>query len=383
MTSPKIVVAPGAFKNSLQATTVAAAITRGLERSGLNAEIIQLPIADGGNGTLDVMLAADPNSERRTLAVRDPLGRPVQASYGLIDGGKTAVIEMALASGLELLGTQLNVMRASTYGTGQLLNFALEAGARRFIIGLGGSATVDGGSGCLTALGARLLDQNGKPILQQGGGILEKIGSVDLNGIDPRWQACEVLVAVDVENPTLGNDGAAAVFGPQKGASPEDIPRLEVGLTRFFTAMQRATGIDVRDLPGGGAAGALAAGLVVGLGAKLVSGSDLILEHIGFESHLKNASLVVTGEGRMDAQTVSGKGPFGVALKAQAYGVPTVALVGGLGVDDAVLHNAGIAAVLPVVDHPMPLEYALAHAESLVERAALRLGYLLQLGKFG
>lgn len=378
----KILICPGAFKNSLQATTAAECIERGLVRSRITADLIKLPIADGGNGTLDVLLAADGTGILQTVTVRDPLGRPVRAPYGLIDNGKTAVIEMALASGLELLkGEELNPMRASTYGTGQLMAHALEAGARRFIIGLGGSATVDGGSGCLMALGARYFDAQNRPVLQQGGGTLHKITRVDVSGIDPRWRDCDVLVAVDVDNPTLGERGAAAVFGPQKGATPQDIPPLEAGLAQFFGALAGATGTDVSTLEGGGAAGALAAGLHAGVGGKLTSGSDLILGHINLDAHLADASLVITGEGRMDEQTIGGKGPFGVAMRAREHGVPTVALVGGLGVDDERLHDAGVAAVMPIIHQPMLLEIALLDAAKLLEQAALRLGYLLQLGQ--
>lgn len=377
----KILIAPGAFKHSLPAPAAADAIARGLRRAGFGSAWVTLPIADGGNGTLDVMLAAADDGERRTVTVRDPVGRPVRADYGLLDGGQTAVIEMALASGVELLSAgERNAMRTSTYGTGELMAHALDAGARRFIVGVGGSATVDGGAGCLMALGARLYDANDRPILQRGGGVLAKVARVDMSAVDARWRECEIQVAVDVENPPFGENGAAAVFGPQKGASADDIPTLEQGLRHFFGALQAATGADVSNLTGGGAAGALSAGLYAGLGAELVSGIDLILAYIGFNAHLADAALVVTGEGNMDAQTVEGKGPFGVALRAREHAVPTVALVGGLGVEDTVLHEAGLAAVLPIVDKPMPLDAALANAPALLERAAVRLGYLLQLG---
>ncbi|MEL6151637.1 MAG: glycerate kinase, partial [Chloroflexota bacterium] len=366
----------------LRATDAAGAIAHGLERSGLAADVVQLPIADGGNGTLDVMLAASPDGARRTVTVRDPIGRPVRADFGLIDGSKTAVIEMALASGLELIsGAELNPMRTSTYGTGELLKHALDAGATRFIVGLGGSATVDGGSGALMALGARYFDANDRPIVQRGGSILNRVARIDTSNIDPRWQTCEIRVAVDVDNPPFGERGAATVFGPQKGATDNDIPKLEAGLKQFFIALTEATTVDVAMLEGGGAAGALSAGLYGGLGAKLVSGSDLILQHIGFDAQLADADLVITGEGRMDEQTVGGKGPFGVALRARERSIPTVALVGGLAVDDSVLHDAGVDAVLPIVDKPMPLEIALLDARELLERAALRLGYMLQIGR--
>jgi glycerate kinase len=235
----KVLVAPGAFKGSLKATDAADCIIHGLQRSGLDADLVRIPIADGGNGTLDVMLAATPSAERVTVTVRNPFGRPVKADYGLIDNGQTAIIEMALASGLEVLGREKpNAMKASTYGTGQLMAHALEAGARKFIIGLGGSATVEGGSGLVMALGGRLLDGNGKPILQQGGAMLDKVASVDLTALDPRWADTVVQVAVDVENPPFGDNGAAAIFGPQKGATEEQIPRLDAGIARIFDGAQ-------------------------------------------------------------------------------------------------------------------------------------------------
>lgn len=375
----KIIIAPGAFKNSLSATQAAQAIETGLVRSGLQADWVRLPIADGGNGTLDAMLAAASNGERISLTVRGPLGRPVPAEYGLIDDGQTAVIEMALASGMELLLPQeLDPMKATTYGTGQLMQDALNRGAKRFIVGMGGSATVDGGAGCLSALGVKLLDSNGRPVMQPGGGVLKRVTAVDVSGIDPRWQHCQIQVAVDVENPTLGPNGAAAVFGPQKGASPSQVDMLETGLTHFVEALQQATGVDVRDLKGGGAAGGFSAGLVACLDAEIVSGIDLVLKYLDFESHLESTDLIVTGEGQMDEQTIAGKGPFGVALRARAKGVPTIALVGGLDVDASVLHDAGLAAVIPVVPKPMPLEDALLDAAPILEHAALRLGYVLQ-----
>ncbi|MEO0563683.1 MAG: glycerate kinase, partial [Chloroflexota bacterium] len=271
-----------------------------------------------------------------------------------------------------------NPMRASTYGTGQLMLAALNTGARRFIVGLGGSATVDGGSGALMALGASYLNSAGRPILQGGAGSLNMIESVDLTKLDPRWADCEVIVLTDVDTLAVGEGGAAEVFGPQKGATDADIPVLDANLRQFLTKLATASGRAVLDLAGGGAAGALAAGLASGLGAELRAGADYILEFIGFDDALVNADLVITGEGRMDEQTIAGKGPFGVALRARDAGIPTVALVGSLGVDDQILHEAGLAAILPILDQTMPLEVALRDAPQLLERAALRLGYLLQ-----
>lgn len=373
----KIIVAPGAFKHSLTASAAAQAIAAGLRRSSLNAELHVLPIADGGNGTLDAFLAA--GGQRIIVTVEDPIGRPVQAPFGMLPDGKTAVIEMALASGLELLDSwQLNPLRTSTYGTGQLMQAALARGAEQVIIGVGGSATVDGGAGCLQALGVSLLDAYGVEV-PRGGGSLDRVFLIDTRKLDPRWRNIEVLIASDVTNPALGPQGAAAVFGPQKGATPEQVALLERNLSHFFRVVHDQLGVDVRDTPGGGAAGALSAALMAFLGGRIESGVDLILKHSGFADLLDGADLVVTGEGRMDGQTIHGKGPIGVAQAARQRGVPTVALVGSLDLDDAALHRAGVQAALPIVTGPMPLERALDDAAALLERAALRLGYLLQI----
>jgi len=373
----KILIAPGAFKHSLSASQVAHTIREGFERSGLSATYHLLPIADGGNGTLDAFLAN--GGERITVDVLDPLMRPIQADYGLIDDGKTAVIEMATASGIELLSDdEANPLLASTYGTGQLMHHALDKGALRFIVGLGGSATVDGGMGCLRALGLKLLDAEGNDISQGGGGLAD-IVTVDASAIDERWQDIEIIIASDVENPTLGEKGAARVFGPQKGATPAMVETLEQNLTHCFTTIYEQIGVDVRHIEGGGAAGAFSAGLMAFLSCKIVSGIDLVLEHNHFIEHLADTTLIITGEGQMDTQTIDGKGPIGVARLAREHGVPTIALVGGLNVDDTILHEAGIQAVFSVVDKPMELQTALSNAEDLVRRAALRLGYTLQI----
>lgn len=373
----KILIAAGAFKQSLSAAQVCAAIARGLQQSGLDADLEQLPIADGGNGTLDAFLAA--GGQRVTLPARDPLGRPIQTDYGLLDGGATAVIEMALASGLELLTpAELDPIAASTYGTGQLMADALERGAERFIIGLGGSATVDGGMGCLQALGLRLLDQRGREV-PAGGGGLAQIATFDASGMDPRWRQVQIIIASDVDNPTLGEKGAARVFGPQKGADAQMVEQLERNLRHCFTRLYEQHGVDVRQVKGGGAAGAFAAGLMAFLSCEIVSGIDMVLAQNRFQDKLSQATLVITGEGQIDAQTLGGKGPLGVAKLAAEQGVPTIAIVGGLNIDDAELHAAGVQAAFSIVDKPMPLQAALDDAADLARRAALRLGYVLQL----
>jgi len=373
----KILIASGAFKQSLTAAEACAAIQRGLEASGLDARLEILPIADGGNGTLDAFLSA--GGEVVSLDVKDPLMRPIRAEYGLVDEGKTAVIEMARASGLELLQPQeLNPMVASTFGTGQLMADALNRGVRKIIIGLGGSATVDGGMGCMRALGLRLLDADGRDI-HHGGGSLAEINRIDRSGLDPRWRELDIVIASDVENPTLGDRGAARVFGPQKGADAAMVEALERNLRHCFTVIHEQLGIDLRAVRGGGAAGAFAAGLMAFLSCEIVSGIDLVLAHHRFIERLKDSDLVITGEGQMDSQTIDGKGPVGLAQLARQHGLPTIALVGGLDIDDRLLHEAGIQAAFSIVDKPMRLEDALENAEELLRRAALRLGYVLQL----
>ena len=268
---------------------------------------------------------------------------------------------------------------ASTYGTGQLMADALDRGAERIIIGLGGSATVDGGMGCMKALGVGLLDSSGDAI-GPGGGALADIATIDAGALHPRWQEVDVVIASDVENPTLGENGAARVFGPQKGADPATVEILEGNLSHCFTVIHEQLGLDLRGTPGGGAAGAFAAGLMAFLRCQLVSGIELVLGHHDFVERLVDCALVITGEGQMDSQTLDGKGPIGVAQMAREQGVPTVALVGGLNIDDRLLHEAGICTAFSIVDGPMSLQAALDDAEVLLWRAALRLGYVLQLG---
>lgn len=373
----KIIIAPGAFKHSLRAGEAAAAIARGIRRSGVDAELVKLPIADGGNDTLDAFLAN--GGERISVSSTDPLGRPIQTAFGLLPDGETAVVEMALASGLELLRPgELSPLVASTYGTGLLLKAALGSGAKRIIVGLGGSATTDGGAGCVQALGVRLLDSYGQAI-PPGGAGLSAVATIDTTELDTGWKDIELVIASDVTNPAVGENGAAAVFAPQKGAGTHEVRLLENGLRHFFTHVREQLGVDALTIPGSGAAGALAAGLMAFLGGRIQSGIDLLLDYNGFDLHLSHADLVITGEGQMDSQTVQGKGPIGVARRAKTAGVPTVAIVGSLNTDDQLLHEAGIHAVLPIIPRPMSLDEALRDAAQLVEQAALRLGYLLQI----
>lgn len=375
----KIVVAPGAFKHSLSARQAAEAIARGLRDSALGAsvDVLLLPIADGGNGTLDAFLAA--GGRRISVSALDALGRPLAAEIGLLQDGQTAIVEMALASGLEKLRFgELNPLVTSTAGTGMLMKAALESGAKRIIVGMGGSATVDGGMGCLAALGVRFADAYGRPV-EAAGGTMSAVQTVDLSGLDPRWAQVELILASDVRNPAIGPDGAAAVFGPQKGAGPYEVRLLEAGMQHYLARLTAASERPVAEVEGGGAAGALAAGLLCAIGGRIESGVDLLLDHNGFETALAGAALVITGEGQIDSQTLGGKGPLGAALRARKAGVPTVALVGSLNAPDEALHAAGFAAVLPIMPYPCSLQQALEQADPWLANAARRLGDVLAL----
>lgn len=371
-----ILIAPTAFKGSLTPTQAADAILAGLRRSGLDATYDRLPLADGGDGTLESFLATEGRRvENETV---DALMRPIRALLALFDDG-TAVIEMALASGLVLLTPdERDALRATSYGTGLLMRTALDLGARRVIVGLGGSATTDGGAGALAALGVRFLDGSGREV-GHGGGALSDVVTLDASALDPRWRTTEVIYATDVENRALGEQGAAHVFAPQKGATPEQVEILEANLSHFFGMVAAQMGVDVRDLPGGGAAGAMAAGLLAFLGGRIASGVDLILEHHCIDERLRSADLVITGEGKLDSQTMDGKAPLGIARRAATAGVRTVALVGAFEGDAGASHESGFWSVLPTTPRPMPVEAAMADGARLLEDAALRLGYLLQL----
>lgn len=338
-------------------------------------------MADGGEGTVEALVDATGGRYVQTPVV-GPLGEPVTARFGMLGDGTTAVIEMAAASGLPLVPPhRRNPMVATTYGTGQLIRKALDLGARRIIIGIGGSATVDGGAGMAQALGVRLLDAEGRE-LGPGGGELSRLSRIDLSGRDPRLQNAELLVACDVDNPLYGPRGAAPVFGPQKGATPEMVAQLDGNLHHMAEVIRRDLGVDVSQLPGGGAAGGLGAGLVAFCGARLQPGVELVIAANRLEERLRGADLVVTGEGALDRQTPHGKTPAGVGRLAQQLGIPAVAIVGavGEGVDRDLLRSCGLDAILPIVPRPMSLSDAMAQAELLLEQAGERLGWLLTVG---
>lgn len=365
----KLVIAPDSFKESLSAQQVASAIAQGWQTVYPQADIHLCPMADGGEGTVDAVLAAT-GGERRELTVRGPLGQPVQAHWGWLEDGQ-AVIEMAAASGLHWVEPTLRDARITTsYGTGELILAALDAGARRIILGIGGSATNDGGAGVLEALGVRLLDGHGRP-LAAGGAALANLQRLELDGLDPRLAGVEVLVAADVDNPLCGPRGASHVFGPQKGANPEQVEELDRALGHFADVMAATLGEDVRELPGVGAAGGLGFAAKAVLGAAFRPGIELVAELSGLAEAVLGADLVITGEGRLDGQSLHGKTPVGVARIAKAAGVPVIALAGSLGEGYQRLYDAGIDAAFSLTPGPLSLEQACRDAAvELAARAA-------------
>jgi glycerate 2-kinase len=374
----RIVIAPNAFKGSLSAPEAAQAIAEGVRAAAPDAELILIPIADGGDGTVDALVAAT-HGEHRTLRVRGPLGDPVDADYGLIAGGSTAVIEMAKAAGLALLPVEKRDPRVtSTYGVGELLQHAYDEGARHFIVGIGGSATNDGGAGLAQALGYHLLDEQGHE-LPPGGLALKRLARIHVGGVHANWKDAVVEVATDVTNPLTGPNGASAVYGPQKGATPEMVAELDAGLQRLAQVIDRDLGVDVETLPGAGAAGGLGAGLVAFSGARLRPGAEMVIENLEFDQRLAGAELVITGEGRLDSQTARfGKGPAAVARHARAAGIPVIGIAGSLA-DETELRLL-FDGVMATVVEPGGLDRAMAQARPLLVRAATRAMRLVQTG---
>jgi glycerate kinase len=327
----RIVVAPQEFKGSLTAAEAAHAMAAGVRDAYPDADVVEMPMSDGGTGLVDALLAAR-GGERITTEVRDPLMRPVAARWAVLSDG-TAAIEMAAASGLVLVAeAERDPLIATTYGTGELVRAALDRNCGEIIVGVGGSATVDGGAGAMQALGARLLDGDRRE-LPAGGGALARIDRIDLSGRDARLARTRIRVASDVTNPLCGPEGAAPVFGPQKGASPDDVRVLDAALRHFADVVARDVGVDVLSLPGGGAAGGLGCGLVTIAGAAIEPGFALVAEAVGLEAAIAGADVVITGEGRLDAQTQYGKTAWGVAEIARRHGVPCAVVAGSIGDD--------------------------------------------------
>ena len=367
----KIVVAPQSFKGSLSAREVADAIARGIRRVLADAEVVVLPMADGGEGTVDALVFATGGSTMQT-EVSGPLGDRVTAAWGILGDGATAVVEMAAASGLVLVPPdRLDPLTATTYGTGELVRAALDSGCHRLIIGIGGSATNDGGAGMAQALGAKLTDREGSE-LPPGGAALASLRQIDISGLDSRLTECRITVACDVTNPLCGKEGASWVYGPQKGATEEMCRQLDEALANYASVIKKDLGIDIRDLPGAGAAGGLGAGLVAFSGARLVPGIEIISDAVGLVEHLKGASLVLTGEGRLDTQTTFGKTVAGVAKIAKVLGVPVVVIAGELHGDLKELYRHGIDAALSIAPGPITREESEADAARLITDASER-----------
>jgi len=364
----KIVLAPNAFKGCLTGSEATAAMAEGVARVVPDSEIVQVPVADGGDGLVDV--AADAlGGEIRTVTVTGPLGESREAAFCYVPQMKFAAVEMALASGVTLLDADWrNPDRTTTLGTGELIAAALDLGVERIGVGIGGSATNDGGIGMATALGVRFLDARGVPV-EPIGGALARIRHIDMSGLDPRVANVQIEAVCDVENPLCGPTGAAHIFGPQKGATPDQVKALDAGLGNLADVIAADLGQEVRDLPGAGAAGGLGAGLKAFLGAELRRGVDMVLDLVGLEAKLAGADLVITGEGQIDFQTVFGKAPAGVGAAAKAKGIPCVAIAGSVGADLGELHDVGIDAVFALASGPMSLDQSMENAGPLLARA--------------
>ncbi|MGQ9571761.1 MAG: glycerate kinase [Dehalococcoidia bacterium] len=376
----RIVVAPQEFKGSLTAIEAAQAMAEGLRRVLPDASLTLVPMADGGPGTVEAVVAAAKNGRRMTAAVHDALGRPLEAAWGIIDDD-TAVVEMAAASGLTLLAESERDPRiASTYGTGELIRAALDAGCRRIIVGMGGSATNDGGAGMAQALGARLLDGAGQD-LPPGGAALARLARIDLSGLDSRLGGCQVRAASDVFNPLCGPQGASLVYGPQKGATAEVAQELDAALRHYAQVIERDLGVRVLDLAGAGAAGGLGAGLVAFLGAEIVLGAQLVAEAVGLRQKLDGADLVITGEGRLDVQTGFGKAVWEVARLARECGLPVIAIAGSLAEDYGSALGEAFDGAVAITPRAMSVEEAMAQAAELVADAAEGVARLLLVGQ--
>ncbi|MEW4264185.1 glycerate kinase [Priestia megaterium] len=374
----KIVIAPDSFKESLTALHVCEAVEKGIKAHFPNAEISKVPMADGGEGTVQSLVDAT-DGEVIQARVTGPLGKEVEAFYGILGDGKTAVIEMAAASGLHHVPVdKRNPLITTTRGTGELILKALDHKVKHIIIGIGGSATNDGGAGMAKALGAKLLDAKGAEI-KEGGGSLDQLTSIDLTNLDSRLAEVKVEVACDVGNPLTGETGASAVFGPQKGATPNMVKQLDRNLAHYAAIVGKEMGIHIQSVPGAGAAGGLGGGLLAFLSAELKPGVDIVIEATQLESYIKDADLVITGEGKIDGQTIYGKTPIGVAKTAKKHSVPVVAIAGSIGVGSEAVYEHGINALFSIVPGIVSLSEALEKASENVERTAGSLASIMRL----
>ncbi|EQB4815310.1 TPA: glycerate 2-kinase [Citrobacter amalonaticus] len=375
----KIVIAPDSYKESLSATEVAQAIEKGFREIFPDAQYVSVPVADGGEGTVEAMIAATHGSAHSAL-VTGPLGEKVNANWGMSGDGKTAFIEMAAASGLALVPPEKrNPLITTSRGTGELILQALDSGASNIIIGIGGSATNDGGAGMVQALGAKLCDANGTEI-GYGGGSLNTLNNIDVSGLDPRIKHCAIRVACDVTNPLVGEQGASRIFGPQKGATEPLILELDRNLAHYADIIKKSLGVDVKNVPGAGAAGGMGAALMAFLGAELKSGIEIVTQALNLEEHIHDCTLVVTGEGRIDSQSIHGKVPVGVANVAKKYHKPVIGIAGSLTRDVGVVHQYGIDAVFSVLTSIGTLEEAFRGAFDNIYRASRNIAATLAVG---
>lgn len=376
----KIVIAPDSYKESLSALEVATAIEQGFREIWPDANYVKIPVADGGEGTVEAMVEATAGRIVH-VKVTGPLGKPVDAFYGLSGDERSAFIEMAAASGLELVPSGLrDPLKTTSWGTGELIRHALDAGVEHIIIGIGGSATNDGGAGMMQALGARLLDSQQNEIAP-GGAALETLAQIEIGQLDTRLAACRIEVACDVTNPLTGNEGASAVFGPQKGATPEMIVRLDKALAHYAQLIARDLNVDVSGLAGGGAAGGMGAALYAFCGAELRRGIEIVTDALQLDACVVDADLVITGEGRIDSQTVHGKVPVGVASVAKRYNKPVIGIAGSLTADVGVVHQHGIDAVFSVIYNICTLDDALKNAAENVRMTARNVAATIRLGQ--
>ena len=365
----KIVIAPDSFKGSLSALEAAKAIEKGVKKARPDAETVLVPVADGGEGTLDSLVSAT-DGRKVQVNVKGPLLKTVQAEYGVLGDEKTCVIEMASASGLCLIEpSQLNPFITTTYGTGELIKKALDNGFRKFILAIGGSATNDGGAGMLQALGMKLLDADGQSI-RFGGGALRELAQIDASEFDTRIAESEFLIASDVQNPLVGRHGASYVFGPQKGATLEMVEQLDQNLEHYADLVEKLTGIRLHEMPGAGAAGGIGGAFQAFFPSEMNRGIDIVVEYTALKEKLIGAECVFTGEGQIDFQTASGKTPMGVAQEAKKHGIPVFALAGSIGQGIDILYEHGITSVHSIVNGPMALEEAMNRGAELLEQTA-------------
>ncbi|MEH7224125.1 glycerate kinase [Bacillus sp. JJ1566] len=365
----KIIIAPDSFKGSVTAMEAALSIEKGIKNAFPNAETRLIPVADGGEGTMENLVSST-KGHKVAVTVTGPLGKPVEAFFGVLGDNETCIIEMASASGLDLISrSERNPLTATTYGTGELIKKALDEGYRNFVLAIGGSATNDGGVGMLQALGMQVLDKSGNDI-GFGGGALNQIHEVLMHNFDKRIHESHFLIASDVENPLVGDEGASHVFGPQKGATDEMVLLLDHNLTHWGNIVEQLTGIRLHDMPGAGAAGGIGGAFQAFFPSTMKRGIDVVIQYSKLEENLKNADLVITGEGQVDFQTAFGKTPMGVAQTAKRLSIPTIIIAGSIGERIQTLYQYGIIGVFSIINRPISLEVAMQESKELLENTA-------------